>query len=247
MTDGQSFNELMQAAVNIKSYQLNQKKKKFELLPEFSKASVYYTKKLKNARQQRFNQKLIVHELIKSQGLKQLDASRAIHKWEEALSLWIYYKCSNPKWQEDGIDDDEIELVDDFGLNPEQADKIKSLKLNCYLNIAVCALKVKKFSEGIKACEESIKLDNKCVKAYYLRARCRVVDINSGVEDLNLAIEDFRAALVLNPDNKPIKNQLIQVQKTVALNKKREKDTYGKMFNKSSVSEYVETEIRPKI
>jgi len=148
----------------------------------------------------------MVHELLKIQGLREREASRAIHKWEEALSLWKYYHCTNPKWQEEGVDDDELQLIEDKGKDEDQAEKIKSLMLNCYLNIAVCALKTKKFSEGIKSCEASIKLDRKCVKAYYLRARCRVININSGVEELNLAIEDFRAALILNPDNKLIKN-----------------------------------------
>ena len=40
----------MKAAVNIKSAQLDSKKKKFELLPSFLKAGVYYTQKLEIVR-----------------------------------------------------------------------------------------------------------------------------------------------------------------------------------------------------
>ena len=107
----------MQAAVGIKTYQLNQKKKQFENLPQFFKSSVYYTKKLDHIRTQKFQLKLFVHELLKQQGGKMQDPGRALHKYEEALSIWRYYKCLNPKWENDGIDDDEIELIDDKGSN----------------------------------------------------------------------------------------------------------------------------------
>ena len=40
------FEQLMKAAVSIKSAQLDQKKRKFEKLPSFLKAGVYYTQKL---------------------------------------------------------------------------------------------------------------------------------------------------------------------------------------------------------
>jgi len=79
------------------------------------------------------------------------------------------------------------------------------------LNIAVCSLKTKEFSNAIHACEEALKLDNKNVKGYYLRARGWILDINSGVEELKLAIDDLRAALLLNPGHKPIKEQLAKV------------------------------------
>lgn len=68
-----------------------------------------------------------------------------------------------------------------------------------YLNIAVCSLKLKEFQTGIYACEEALKLDNWNVKAYYLRARSWILDINSGVDELKLAIDDLWAALMLNP------------------------------------------------
>lgn len=37
------FDQLMKAACSIKSHQLEQQRKKFELLPSFLKAGVYYT------------------------------------------------------------------------------------------------------------------------------------------------------------------------------------------------------------
>lgn len=59
------FDELMKAAVSIKTNQLAQKKKFFESLPTFLQAGVYYTKKLSNIRKQRFTQKMYVHDILK--------------------------------------------------------------------------------------------------------------------------------------------------------------------------------------
>lgn len=134
-----------------------------------------------------------------------------MHKYEEALCIWRYYICHNPKWEEQGIDDDEIEPIEETGCLEEEQSQITELKLTSYLNIAVCYLKSKDFDTGIAACDEALALDRQNVKAFYLRARCRILDVNSGVEQLRLAIEDLRAALILNPDNKPVKEQLVKV------------------------------------
>jgi hypothetical protein len=63
---------------------------------------------------------------------------RACRKYEEALSLWLYYLCHNPKWDSEGIDDDQIELVDDKGKTEKQKELILDMKLTCFLNIAGC-------------------------------------------------------------------------------------------------------------
>lgn len=64
------FDELMKAAVSIKTNQLAQKKKFFEGLPTFLQAGVYYSKKQANVRKQRFEQKLFVHDILKHEGGK---------------------------------------------------------------------------------------------------------------------------------------------------------------------------------
>ena len=88
------FDELMKAAVSIKTNQLAQKKKFFESLPTFLQAGVYYTKKQLNVRKQRFHQKYFVYEILKHEGGKAFadkDFNRACRKYEEALCIWRYY------------------------------------------------------------------------------------------------------------------------------------------------------------
>lgn len=218
-----SFDELMRAAVGIKTAQLDSKKRMFEKLPNFLKAGVYYNSRLENVRKQRFRQQVFVYELLKSKGAKEFKAGeveRALHRYEEALCIWRYYICSNPNWEKDGIDDDEIEPVEKSGDTPEEELLIKDFKLQSYLNIGVCSLKTKDYYNGVKSLEEALKLSPNSVKALYLRARCRITDINSGVDELKLAIQDLKAALVLEPNNKSIADQLNKVQKQVNVNHK---------------------------
>jgi hypothetical protein len=87
------FESLMKAAVGIKSAQLDQKKKKFEKLPTFLKAGVYYTTKLECVRSQPdFHLKLFSLEIIRDDGIKEFRAKnydRACRKFEEVPYLSI--------------------------------------------------------------------------------------------------------------------------------------------------------------
>ena len=59
------FERLMKAACSIKTAELDLRKKKFELLPGFLKAGVYYTTKLNAIRQQKqFYPRYFAYELL---------------------------------------------------------------------------------------------------------------------------------------------------------------------------------------
>jgi len=81
------FESLMKAAVGIKSAQLDQKKKKFEKLPTFLKAGVYYTNKLECVRAQTdFHLKIFSVDIIREEGVREFKAKnydRACRKFEE--------------------------------------------------------------------------------------------------------------------------------------------------------------------
>ena len=93
-----------------------------------------------------------------------------------------------------------------------------------------------------------MKLDTKNVKGYYLKARARILDINSSVDDLKLAVRDLKEGLKIDPENKSIISQLQKIMKLVNINSKREKETYLSMFDKNnSVEEYVKKTIKEDI
>lgn len=65
-----NFDELMKAAVTIKTNQLAQKKVFFESLPMFLQAGLYYTKKQAELRKQTYAEKLIAHDKLKDEAGK---------------------------------------------------------------------------------------------------------------------------------------------------------------------------------
>lgn len=104
---------------------------------------------------------------------------------------------------------------------------------------------MKDFFASLRACEEALKLDTKNVKGFYLKARSRILDINSGVDELKLAVRDLKEGLRIEPTNQSIITQLQKIMKLVNINSKREKKTYLSMFDKNnSVEEYLEKTIK---
>ena len=96
------FDQLMRAACSIKSHQLQVQRKKFELLPTFLKAGVYYTQKHEVIRnQERFEVRYLAYDLIKRDAnieFAQGNFDRACRKYEEALGCWRYYEATDPSW-----------------------------------------------------------------------------------------------------------------------------------------------------
>jgi tetratricopeptide (TPR) repeat protein len=103
----------------------------------------------------------------------------------------------------------------------------------------------KDFETAVAACDEALKLDPYCTKALYRRARALALPINSGVEDFRLALTDLKRLLELDPSHKPAQKEMKRLQGLIDVNRKREKDTYGKMFTSAqSVAEYVDHKIK---
>jgi len=85
-----------------------------------------------------------------------------------------------------------------------------------------------------------LKLDPYNIKGLYRRARAQALPINSGVEDFRKALVDLKRVLELDPNHGPVQREIRRLQNLIDINKKREQDTYGKMFSGSkSVSDYV--------
>ena len=61
-------------------------------------------------------------------------------------------------------------------------------RLKILLNLAACYLKMKQFSDCIRACDYSLKIDPKSPKAYYRRAHARIENINAEECDYELAL-----------------------------------------------------------
>ena len=123
----------------------------------------------------------------------------ALRECEKALSLWRYSKLRVASGDEETKG--EVEIVEDRGNNAREHSMIVELKVDLLLRIASYNIELKDFPTGLSACREVLKLDRQNVKAYYLSARSRILNTNSGIDELQLAIDDLREALVINPNN----------------------------------------------
>ena len=84
------FERMMKAACSIKSSQLESKRRKFEKLPMFLKASVYYTTKQELVRKLEFYPKYFAFDLLKqeaNQEFQMKNYDRACRKYEEVTLL----------------------------------------------------------------------------------------------------------------------------------------------------------------
>ena len=82
------FQDIFQQAVNLKNTQMLSKRHNFESQPLFIKAGLFYLNKYQNVRTQNFNQKLIVFEILKSNGnvfFKNQEFQKAAHEYEQVI------------------------------------------------------------------------------------------------------------------------------------------------------------------
>lgn len=222
------------------------------------KAGVYYTQKHEVTRfQTSFDIKLYSYTLISKDANSeylQKEPDRACRRYEEALGMFRYYEATSPDWQSKGIDDDKLREVDDHGKTEYEKQRIHTLKVTTFLNIAACNIKAKDFKSAVDACNEVFKLEPNNLRALYRRARATALPINAGVPEFRKAVKDLDQLLSLVQESKDARDGVAEnfrtdyvvkekerVSELIKINSKREKDTYSKMFSpKVSVSEKVE-------
>jgi hypothetical protein len=224
------FDRLMREAVAIKSAQLAQYRKKFDLWPQFHQAGLYYSDSFANMRESTLEEKVPVYETKKKEGTDLFSAGDyqgALHKYEETLTLFRWVKNRNEKWRNSGIEDDDltIEYV-------EVNDQSKEMMIALYLNIALCNLKLETWKEAIAACDEALILDNQNVKALYRKAVALTLPAGSDLDDYRTGIKLLSEALKYDPTNAMVRQKLVEFQDFLHEQKKKSKETFHSFFKK---------------
>ena len=164
----QDFQNILNQAAQIKSYQMSLERKQFDKLPDFYKEGLYNYSSLKNIYIQSFPIKKYTYESIKHQGiiylnLKQYD--NALEQFIKCLCIYKYIICRNPKWASgDGIKDSELTYIEEKGHNPQEQQEIKNMIKTSLLNISLVYLILKDYSNTRNACDEVLKLEPNNVK-----------------------------------------------------------------------------------
>lgn len=237
---------MLQEAVKLKSAQMGEKRKRYEVWPFFVQHTLFHGEKddFKAWRQMPFDEKLEVSERLKEEGNKLYGKgaySDAVDKYEEAGSLVYYCYSTDPGWRKNnrGIDDDVLVLVDDAGSNEQEAAQQRRLRVTCAVNIAACKLQLQKYDEVIVACNYALELDPKNVKALYRRAEARVRPTRSTGYDRDLAIKDLAKAHSIEPENAVVRKLLKEEREQRKVQSEKDKGTFGNMFDRGQIYDTV--------
>jgi len=113
--------------------------------------------------------------------------------------------------------------------NPDDVDE-RGLFISCWSNSAMCHIKLKNWSEAIKACNNVLVLPSETgtnVKCLYRRGLARM---NTG--SLNEAKVDLMSAYKHDNTNKDVRKALVTLKKEIQKAKEKEKATFGGLFSK---------------
>jgi peptidyl-prolyl isomerase D len=106
-----------------------------------------------------------------------------------------------------------------------------AIKLPCYLNRAMCDLKLGENADCIKVTTMVLDYNPEYLKstditkAYYRRAMAKI-----NTKDLEGAIEDLESAHALDPQDGGIKKELANTKAKLVAKKQKEKSAYSKLF-----------------
>ena len=230
------FQNMLNQAAQIKSYQMSLERKKFDKLPDFFKEGLYNYSYLKNIYKQSYAIKKYTYEAIKIKGVQHLqfkEYEQALDQFIKSVCIFKYIECSNPKWNSgDGIKDNELKYIEEKGNNESEKLEIIKMIKSSLLNISLVYLITKDYPGVRDACNEVLKIDPKCVKAYYRKAKSYMDDPKSLISEHIEAQKMLEIANRMDPNNVEIRNTLEQFNRQINDEKKSEQKIYKSYYNK---------------
>ncbi|XP_076615292.1 peptidyl-prolyl cis-trans isomerase FKBP5 [Chaetodon auriga] len=113
------------------------------------------------------------------------------------------------------------------GSGIEQQKRIQDFILTSHLNLALCFLRMKEFSQVVENCNKVIELDESNEKALYRRGEARLLR-----NEFSLAMADFQQVLQVNPSNRAARAQISICLSKIKEHHEQDKKTYANMFQK---------------
>uniref|UniRef100_A0A3Q1FDR1 peptidylprolyl isomerase n=1 Tax=Acanthochromis polyacanthus TaxID=80966 RepID=A0A3Q1FDR1_9TELE len=113
------------------------------------------------------------------------------------------------------------------GAGVEQQKRIQDCIVTAHLNLALCFLRIKEFSQVIDNCNKVIELDKGNEKALYRRGEARLLR-----NEFSLAMADFQQVLQVNSSNRAARAQISICQSKIKEHHEQDKKTYANMFQK---------------
>ncbi|XP_053493076.1 peptidyl-prolyl cis-trans isomerase FKBP5 isoform X3 [Ictalurus furcatus] len=113
------------------------------------------------------------------------------------------------------------------GAGKEQQQSIQAILLVAHLNLALCFLRLREYSQAVDNCNKVVELDSANEKALYRRGEARLLR-----NEFSLALVDFRQVLQVNPTNRAARCQIAVCQRKIREHHERDKKIYANMFQR---------------
>ncbi|KAL3674023.1 hypothetical protein V7S43_001706 [Phytophthora oleae] len=237
------FADLMTKAVKLKGAQQAQLRTQFDSWPQYFQHSLFMQESVVSVRSKPFAERIAAAEGMKATGNDHFNSEafeEAVAEYEKALAVFKYLENKDPGWKKKGIEDTDMIVMNFQCSDPEDQKRLDALKISCYLNIAVAKFKLKEFPVCIRACDDTLELDPKNVKAYYRRAQALITPASSGALEFDRAIADLQKAYAIDPENRGVRKLLRELMEQRTKQRALDKETFSGMFNRGQV--YDETE-----
>jgi len=198
---------LIGQAVKLKSAQEKPLRKKFDAFPVFLQNSIFPRQETIDARAAPFEERIEEATKLKMLGnafAKDGSDVDSLNQYEFALAVFKWLNNTNPNWKTEGIKDDFLEEKAFQPSNENQRRQVLEHMINVYNNIAIVSIKVEQFGNAIAACDSALLLDQRNVKALFLRSKARCTPKSCGTIEEGLAMKDLMIARRVDPKNTTI-------------------------------------------
>ncbi|TMW60864.1 hypothetical protein Poli38472_000906 [Pythium oligandrum] len=243
------FGDLMNKAVKLKTHQQAQLRTRFDSWPTYFQHSMFMQESVLSQRDKNFPDRIEAAEAMKSSGndhFSKGDFDEAVAEYEKALAVFKYAENTDPGWKKKGIEDKDIHVVDFKCDDKNDQERLDSLKVACYLNIAVSKFKLKEYPTCIHACGDALEIEPKNVKALYRRALALITPASSGALEFERALDDLHKAYSINPENRDVRKMYRELREQQVKQKEFDRATFTGMFNRGEVYDDVDTSVKPK-
>jgi tetratricopeptide (TPR) repeat protein len=230
-----NFDDLMREAAAIKSAQMSRFRKKFDSWPQFHQAGLYFADKFTHLRDAPLIVKIGAFNEKKDEGTKYFkegDYQKALLRYEESLCMFRWVSSKHSDWKNKGIEDSDLTIH-----HEEQSQPVVNSLVTCYLNIALCNLKLDKCHEAMQACDEALALQPVNSKALYRKAMALTQPAGSSLDDYKTAVKLLKQAAKYDPGNEIILGKINEYQEFILVQQAKSKETFHSFFKKSIIQD----------
>ncbi|KAG1699796.1 hypothetical protein DVH05_012689 [Phytophthora capsici] len=239
------FADLMTKAVKLKGAQQAKLRTQFDSWPQYFQHSLFMQESVVTVRSKSFPERIAAAEDMKAAGNEHFNSGafeEAVAEYEKALAVFKYLENKDPGWKKKGIEDSDMIVINFQCCDLEEQKRLDTLKISCYLNIAVAKFKLKEFPVCIHACDDCLELDPKNVKAYYRRAQALITPASSGALEFDRAIADLQKAYAIDSDNRGVRKLLRELMEQRTKQRTLDRETFSGMFNRGQLYDEKEAE-----